>query len=61
MDLHLIAYYIGILTIFVTHLYPLIYDRSIFMITMKQHNIVNIVAGLLIAYYFMNKEKFIKF
>jgi hypothetical protein len=55
MDIHLAAYYLGILIVFATHLLML-KDKS-----MRSHAITNLVAGALIAYYFMNKEGFIKF
>ena len=52
---HLISYYIGIFVIFASHLYMLTTGSSI------EHSIVNIIAGLMIAYYFMNKENIISF
>lgn len=58
MDIHLISYYIGILIVFVTHIFMLFMTSSN---DMKIHSILNIMAGFFIAYYFMNKEKFIKF
>ena len=58
MDIHLISYYIGIFIVFVTHIYMLIISSSN---DMKIHSILNIIAAIFIAYYFMNKEKFIKF
>lgn len=57
MDQHLISYYIGILIVFGTHIYLLITDK----IDLKIHSIINIVAGLMIVYYFLNKENIIKF
>ena len=60
MEQHLLAYYIGILIIFGSHLYILMSPGNPLM-TMTMHSYVNIFAALLIAYYFMNKEQFIKF
>ena len=59
MDIHLISYYIGIFIVFFSHIFLLMYSKSYKIIT--YHAYLNIIAGLLIAYYFMNKEKFIKF
>lgn len=58
MDLHLVSYYIGILIVFVTHVYMLLDKPST---TVLWHSVINIVAALMIAYYFMNKEGFIQF
>jgi hypothetical protein len=55
MDFHLIAYYIGIAIVFLTHAFLLMGGR------MTVHAGLNLVAGGLIAYYFMNKEGFIQF
>ena len=55
MDFHLLAYYIGISIVFATHVYLLVGRR------MTVHAGLNLVAGGLIAYYFMNKEGFIQF
>ena len=57
MNLHLIAYYIGILVIFITHLLMLKSNSP----DMRSHAVVNLVAGSLIAYYFMHREGFIRF
>jgi hypothetical protein len=57
MNIHLLAYYIGIAIIFITHLYMLKDSK----IDMRSHAIINLVGGGLIAYYFMNREGFIKF
>jgi hypothetical protein len=58
MDLHLLAYYIGILIVFASHIYMLMNKPSKMM---RNHCYINLVAAVLIAYYFMNKEKFIQF
>lgn len=52
--IHIYTYYIGILIVFLTHFYTL-YSNSM----SKAHSIINIAAGLMIAYYFMTKEKYI--
>jgi hypothetical protein len=57
MDIHLISYYIGILVIFVVNIYGLSNPKSYKNITTYAY--MNILAGLLVAYYFMHKEKFI--
>ncbi len=54
MDKHLVAYYIGIAIVFGTHLFML--TKSV-----NNHAIINLIGALLIAYYFTNKEGFIKF
>ena len=56
MDIHLISYYIGIFIIFMSHIYILLTNNS-----MQMHSYINIIAAIMIAYYFMNKEGFIKF
>jgi hypothetical protein len=60
MEQHLLAYYIGILIIFGSHLYMLMYPNRPLM-SMETHVYANIFAAALIAYYFMNKEGFIAF
>jgi hypothetical protein len=55
MDFHLLAYYIGIMIVFGTHIY-LIMKGGV-----TAHAGINLLGGALIAYYFMNKEGFIKF
>lgn len=59
-ELHLLAYYIGIFIVFVSHLYTLVSPDKPIM-SMKYHAYINIIGALLIAYYFMNKENYIKF
>ena len=60
MEQHLIAYYIGILIIVTSHAYML-YAPNKPLTTMEQHCYINILAALLIAYYFMSKEGFITY
>jgi hypothetical protein len=56
MDLHLIFYFIGISIIFITHI-PMLFKMS----SMRNHALINIMAAVCIAYYFMNKEGYIHF
>ena len=56
MDIHLISYYIGISLIFLVNGIALILTKKI---TYLPH--INILAGILIAYFFMNKIGVIKF
>ena len=59
MDILLALYYIGIIILFGSHIYmlisPTISDK------MKKHAYINLLGGLMIAYYFMNNENFISF
>lgn len=59
MNLHLISYYIGIFIIFFSQIYILVTNPSPKMIPYYAY--LNIFGAFLIAYYFMNKEKFIYF
>ena len=53
MEIHLISYYIGIFIVFGSHAYTIFKSKDKHMIN---HSWLNILAALLIAYYFMNKE-----
>lgn len=55
VDQHLVMYYIGILIIIASHIWMLVK-----MPNMRPHAVLNIVACGFIAYYFMNKEGYIK-
>ena len=58
MEQHLLAYYIGIAIIFGTHAYML-YAPNNQLTTMEQHAYLNLIASVLIAYYFMFREGYI--
>lgn len=59
MNAHLISYYIGIFIVFATHIYILVNSKQ--PIPAIPHASINLLAAAMIAYYFMNKEQFIKF
>lgn len=59
-ELHLLAYYIGIFIVFISHIYSIVSPDKPLM-SMKTHAYINILAAIFIAYYFMNKESYIKF
>jgi hypothetical protein len=61
MDKHIISYYVGIFVILSTHLYLLSIQNVMPAKDMHIHSYINLVAALMIAYYFLNKEKFIEF
>lgn len=61
MDIHLIAYYIGIAIVFFSHTIKIAVEPFAFGSMATQHNIINIVAAFLIAYYFLHSQKIIKF
>jgi hypothetical protein len=54
---HLTSYYIGISIVFVTHIFLLLTKNSVPV----GHSLINLLAGILIAYYFTNKEEIINF
>lgn len=56
MNIHLIFYYIGILLLVIVNIMIAVQMPSV-----RPYAIVNLVAVACIAYYFMNKEKMIKF
>ena len=57
MNLHLVFYYIGISIILLSHI-GMLFNKSA---EARTHAAVNLFAAACIAYYFMNKEKFIHF
>lgn len=59
--LHLASYYIGIAIVFLTHLYMVFLVEKMDRKEILIHSILNIIGAIAIAYYFMNKEKFISF
>lgn len=60
MDLHLLAYFVGIFIVFASHAYMLYApDRPI--MNMRQHCLINMLAAAFIAYYFLHKEGYIAF
>jgi hypothetical protein len=57
MNRHLLFYFIGIILVFGTHIFMVFSNNQ----SMQIHAATNLFAGCSIAYYFMNKEGFIKF
>ena len=57
MDRHIVFYYLGIAIIFFSHI-GMLFSQSA---GARTHAAVNLFAGACIAYYFMNKERFIQF
>jgi hypothetical protein len=57
MDSKLVSYYIGITIVILSHLYTL-GKYGVNTGEMSVHSIANLIAAALIAYYFVNKEKF---
>jgi len=60
MSIHLIAYYLGIFVVFASHVFSLLYPKQK-LVSMEVHCYLNILAAVLIAYYFMWREKYIAF
>jgi len=56
MDIHLVLYYVGISIVFLSHITMAMNPGP-----MRIHAYVNLFAASCIAYYFMNKERFIHF
>ena len=56
MDIHIALYYVGISIVFLSHITMAMNPGP-----MRIHAYVNLFAASCIAYYFMNKEKFIHF
>ena len=56
MNIHLLAYFIGITILVLSHAYMLVKMPS-----MRDHSILNLVAASLVAYYFMHREGYIRF
>lgn len=60
MDRHLLAYFLGISIVILSHAYGLLKPGRPPM-SMKQHCYINLLAAALIAYYFMHAEAYISF
>lgn len=58
MEQHLLAYFVGIFIVFASHINTLL---NVVPTDMKTHSYINLVAAMLIAFYFLNKEQYIKF
>ena len=59
MDSKLVSYYAGITIVILSHFYTLS-KSGVNSSEMSIHSIANLIAAALIAWYFLNKEKFIK-
>jgi hypothetical protein len=61
MDRHLVAYYIGIAILFAISSVTLATNKTVLKSSIRFQGLTLLVAALLIAYYFTNKEGFIYF
>ena len=61
MEQHILAYYTGIFILFASHLYLLMKQDQPMLMYTSQHIWGNLLAGCLIAYYFMWKENMIQY
>jgi hypothetical protein len=54
---HLVSYFAGIAIIFISHIYML--AKGMPQEHLALHAYLNLFAGVMIAYYFLNKEEYI--
>ena len=56
MQFFYFTYYVGIMIVFLTHLFMLFQMPS-----MRTHAILNLLAAFMIAHYFVHREGYVKF
>ena len=60
LEQHLLSYAVGIFIIFASHIY-ILYSPNTPLTRMQTHSYMNIVAAMMVAYYFLFKEHYIDF
>ena len=54
LEQHLLSYAVGIFIIFASHIY-ILYSPNTPLTSMQTHSYMNIVAAMMVAYYFLFK------